>query len=290
MRPTMTIAPPPRLASTSASLARAKRLIVRALPHPLYQLYRKQRVASLIDRYSERIVTHSYHGHELKLVLADPLAESWYDQDCPRLREIAELTRLGALNGGATVFDLGAHQGVVALVLAAEVGPSGRVIAVEAQAHNAAIARRNIELNNASNVILVHAAVASTSGTVRFDEGLNGHVDGSTRVGTTEVDAVTIDQLAQRYGPPDLVFVDVEGYEGKALEGAAATLTALGTCFFVEVHTSQLVECTVSDLTDRFVGYNLLSSAVSPAGEIEGLAPVAVPLGNRRFFLLACPR
>jgi FkbM family methyltransferase len=232
----------------------AKHMVARTLPHPLYRWYRKRRVARQIFRYSPRVVTHTYGGRRLEVLLSDPLAEGWYDGDSPRLSEVEELVRIGALRPGTTVFDVGAHQGVVALMLAGEVGSSGRVIAVEAEPHNVMVARRNVELNNASNISVIHAAIADRPGRLYFAEGLNGHVDADTRVGNVEVEAVTIDQLAQEHGHPDLVFLDVEGYEGKALEGATATLRSRRTSFLVEVHASWLVDCAVSDLVDHFAG------------------------------------
>ncbi len=53
--------------------------------------------------------------------LEDGLAQGWYDYDWP---EVPEITLLGknSLKPGAKVFDIGAHQGVVALMLAKIVG------------------------------------------------------------------------------------------------------------------------------------------------------------------------
>jgi FkbM family methyltransferase len=235
------------------------------------------------------VVSHAYGGHLLTVALADPLAEGWYDYDWPRPPEIDELMRLGALTCGATVFDLGAHQGVVALMLAAEVGMSGRVVAVEAEPHNVSVAVRNVALNNASNVTLVHAAVADTPGSVDFAESLNGQVDQTTRFGNVQVPAVTIDQLADRHGSPDVVFLDVEGYEGMALEGAGTTLGSGHTTFLVEVHTDQLVECNVRELVGKFTDYVTLAADPS-SSEPDVFKPLLGRLPSDRFFLVAVPR
>jgi FkbM family methyltransferase len=252
-------------------------------------MYRRHKIARLIDTYTPRTVTHVYGGHRLTVALADPLAEAWYDEDWPRLREIDQLVRVGGLRPQATVFDIGAHQGVVALMLAAEVGPGGRVVAVEAQAHNASTARRNVELNHAANVEVLHAAIAARPGILHFADGLNGHVDTTTRFGNTEVQAVTVDQLAERFGGPDVVFLDVEGYEGKALEGAARTLAARRTSFFVEVHADRLVESTPSEIADQFAGYATWVALPGAGGEAEGFVPLADPPDAARFFLVASP-
>ena len=61
------------------------------------------------------------------------MGAGWYDHDWPELPEIALLKQHG-LRPGARVFDIGAHQGVVALMLSKTVGPEGFVLAVEASA------------------------------------------------------------------------------------------------------------------------------------------------------------
>jgi FkbM family methyltransferase len=269
-------------------LVLAKQIARRVLPHPIYRIYRKRRVSNQIAGFTPRVVTRSYGGRRLRVLLADPLAEGWYDHDWPRPPEIDALTTVGALTRGATVFDLGAHQGVVALMLAAEVGASGKIVAVEAEPHNAAVAVRNTTLNDASNVTIVHAAVAETPGSVYFAESLNGHVDPTTGFGNVEVPAITIDRLTEQHGHPDAVLVDVEGYEGKALDGARATLESGRTSFLVEVHRDELVECSLDDLLKKFAGYATLAANASASG-----AAVFESLGNRRpsgrFFLLAVP-
>ena len=284
----MTVGPSPQHAARSGLVA-AKRIGAHLLPHPLYRLYRKQRVARLITSYPRKVVTHTYGGSRLTLVIADPLAEGWYDHDWPRLKEIDELVANGGLRVGATVFDIGAHQGVVALMLAAELGPQGRVVAVEAQPHNASVARENMRLNGASNIEVLHAAIADRPGAVRFEDGLNGRVDDGTRLGNVSVEAVTVDGLAELYGTPNVVFLDVEGYEGKALEGAAATLSARRTSFFVEIHGDDLAECNAADITLRFAGYSLLVAEPAPTGEAEYFAPLNGPPPAGRFFLVASP-
>src|ERR1044072_9784111 len=87
------------------------------LPSRLYRLYRQHKIAALIARYPTRRVTHTYGGVRLTIELPDGLAEGWYDRDWPRLPELERL-RAHGLAAGASVFDVGAHQGVVALLLA----------------------------------------------------------------------------------------------------------------------------------------------------------------------------
>ena len=150
----------------------------------------------------------------------------------PELNEIALLKQQG-LRPGAKVFNVGAHQGVFALMMAKIVGSGGMVVAVEANWHNASVARENRDLNDAPQLVIVEAAAGRKSGTLLFSEELNGHVELGS--GRWPVPCVSIDDLRLRYGAPDVLYMDVEGFEVEVLKGAANTLKHRPDCF-VEVH------------------------------------------------------
>jgi FkbM family methyltransferase len=267
----------------------AKRLARSLAPGWAYRIYRQRKIAQKIATYPVHEVVHSFGGHSLRVHLADPLAEGWYDRDWDELAEVSFLLRRGVLRRGGRVFDLGAHQGVVALVLARTVGPSGSVVAVEGERHNAEVAAINCKLNAVETVEVVHAVVADTSGTRSFVAGLNGNVDENASFGNVEVPSVTIDELAARFGDPDLVFLDVEGYEGRALQGATETLRRRRASFFVEVHAS-LVGFRPSQLVSVFFGngFTVYTSAVDPDGRCD-LQPLHGDLPVGRFYLVAVP-
>jgi FkbM family methyltransferase len=188
---------------------------------------------------------------------------------------------------GATVFDLGAHQAVVALLLARNVGDHGHVVAVEAEPHNARVAEINRELNRSDTVTVLHAAAAATEGSATFAEGLNGVIDQRTSSGNVTVPAVTIDGLAQRFGTPDLVFIDVEGYEGEVLRGARKTLANGSTSFAVEVHATigdyGDSPSTVAEFFSDFERY-VAREDDDPPTSLDGSLPPG------RFFLVAIPK
>jgi len=248
-----------------------KRAVRRALPAPIARTLHRWAVQQRIRSFESRVVTHSYMGEWLRVSLQDPLAEGWYDHDWGDQAEIDALRR-GRLRPGARVFDLGAHQGIVALVLARIVGEAGEVVAVEAERHNVRVAEENVRLNNATNMRIVHAAAADAPGRLLFSESLNGSVAPAGRSGETEVAAVTVDGLAEQFGPPDVVFVDVEGFEAKVLAGAVRTLDQLKTDFFVEIHdahTLAQVGASAEDVVGAFTtrGYRC---SCAPAGD-EGV-------------------
>lgn len=216
-------------------------IVRRVTPRFAWTALRLLRIRFGVASYRVHNVRHVYGDLPLTVLLTDPLAEGWYDRDWPVLHELV-LLRKGRLREGATVFDLGAHQAVVAMQLAAIVGPTGRVIAVEANAHNAAVAQANADRNGFAQLRICHAAVSDSPGMITVSRSLNAQVDnGSGEWGRTEVSAVTIDELMREHGRPDVLFVDVEGFECHALRGAEECLKSLPDCF-VEVHADAGLE------------------------------------------------
>lgn len=140
------------------------------------------------------------------------------------------------LKPGACVFNIRAHQAIVAMVMARIVGPHGKVIAVEANVHNSTIAESNRKLNKLPQLEIIHAAVGERYGVLKFSKTLLRQVvNGPGELGCIDVPALSVDDLANRYGFPSELYVDVEGYECQVLAGARKTLGYYPDCF-VEVH------------------------------------------------------
>ncbi len=222
------------------------RWIRQALPRPLLSRLRsfsqrleRKRYGRRIQEFSNRDVRHRYGNLELTVHIADPQGELWYDHDW-NANDLGELDLLarGQLRAGARVFDLGCHQGVVACMLAEHVGVEGEVIAVDPHPHNATLARKNAELNGCEGIHVVQGAVGEHRGRLRFNHRLNTTAMERDEGGyyAYEVDAWSVDDLAHEYGAPDVLFIDVEGFEVKALRGATETLSRKPDVF-VEVHT-----------------------------------------------------
>jgi FkbM family methyltransferase len=252
-------------------LRNAKRIIRRVLPAPIYRNYRKWRVERLVSSYTSRVVQHVYAGFPLRVALEDPLAAGWYDHDWALPPELEVLRGLQP----KLIFDLGAHQAVVALI--AERLTGARVIAVEAEPHNARVARRNVELNG-GQIEVVEAAVTERPGEVMFAESLNGNL--ARPDATTAVRGVTIDELAAEHGHPSVVLLDVEGAELLALRGAEATIAA-GAVFVIELH----VGCGLEELggTPGKVLALLDGYDIEVACENGGWRPVHEPITTRGF-------
>ena len=58
------------------------------------------------------------------------------------------------------------------------------------------------------------------------------------------MDAYSIDDMTARFGRPDMLYVDIEGYECRVFHGAAKTLATDPDCF-VEMHVGCGLEASV---------------------------------------------
>jgi FkbM family methyltransferase len=149
-------------------------------------------------------------------------------------RDLAELLR-GRLAADAVVADVGAHIGVVTVLLAG-LCPKGHVYAFEPVAENHAHLTANIAANRLDNVTVQRAAVFDTDGEIslEYDAGYPGgsHVGADGEM----VPSVRFDTWARGEGLDrlDLVKLDVEGVELAVLDGAGDTLRRFRPIVVVE--------------------------------------------------------
>lgn len=246
-----------------------------------------------LRRFRPYQVRRTWAGYQFNLWISDPTSESWYGRDVPEVAPELSFLARHRLRTGATVFDCGAHQCVIAMVLAKFVGATGKVIAVEASPLNYETARRNLRLNDAVNVTVIHAAVSDNLDPVEFNVRGNGQVDDGTGAwGKIAVPSVTVDELTRMYGAPDVLFVDVEGFESKVLRGGGETLSHHRPDCFVEMHVGCGLEKfggSAKSIADslRDLGYDLWMSGPTH----DTFVPYACDssLVASRFFLIAIP-
>lgn len=132
---------------------------------------------------------------------------------------------------GGTFVDLGANEGYFSVVAARQVGPTGRVLAIEPQARLQPVLRRNFSLNGSDRVTLAPVAVSDHPGTgeLHLTPSMNNSASGlraPTRYALPR-QSVPLATLAQVFAQAgiercDLLKIDIEGWEYEAILGSQA--------------------------------------------------------------------
>jgi len=148
------------------------------------------------------------------------------------------------LPDGGVLLDVGAHVGHWSLRLAAK---ASRIHAVEANPATAQILRRNLALNDITNVSVLEFAAWDEDTWLTLEDPNSQDHGGSTRTVPmgpaddkehVEVPAKRLDQTPdlQELGRLDLVKLDVEGADIHALRGMAGLLAQHKPTLFIETH------------------------------------------------------
>jgi FkbM family methyltransferase len=168
-------------------------------------------VGTLFAHAHDRVITPYIRAHG-----------SWDPDDC-RLLE-AELAP------GSVAVDVGANIGYMTLVAARAVGPAGTVIAVEPHPDNVLLLRANVIRNDvAERVRIVAAAAWSSNGSVDLAECIEN--TGDHRIQTLQADratltvkAVRLDEIVPANLHVNVIKLDTQATEHRALEGATAII------------------------------------------------------------------
>jgi FkbM family methyltransferase len=161
---------------------------------------------------------------------------------------------------GDTVIDVGAHVGYFSLLMAALVGPSGRVLAFEPNPENYQRLLSHLAINGLTNVTPFHMAVGDKCGVV--DLWINKDNDGGHAVydvGQLQPNTksrahpqrypvwmTTLDAICQT---PTCIKIDVEGNEHNVMRGCGSRPSAV----ISEIHRPGLVFTGSSE--DKYRSY-----------------------------------
>lgn len=204
-----------------------------------------------------------------------------------------ELFRLAKklVRPGDVVWDVGANVGLFSFPASFLAGPTGQVVAIEADPGLAAILRRSASEVSATQaaVEVVHAAVTDREGPVELAIAARGRaanhlltVDGSSQSGgvreVLSVPGRTLDQLQCQRRPPSVLKIDVEGAEHLCLQGAKNLLAS----------SRPVILCEVSNRNVAAVQSLLLSFDYTffDASKPE---PTRAPVGQPCWSTLAIP-
>jgi FkbM family methyltransferase len=146
---------------------------------------------------------------------------------------------------GDTVIDIGAHIGRYTITSSKQVGNSGKVVAIEADPDNFQLLKRNIALNNLTNVLPLNYAVFSTRTRMKlYEQSASAKYNSVmlTRAAKTknyvEVEADTLDSILKQNGINQVnwIKIDVEGAEFEVLKGSTKTLSSENVSLLIEIH------------------------------------------------------
>ena len=185
------------------------------------------------------------------------------------------------LRPGDVCYDLGASIGYMTLLMARK---AKQVFSFEPAPHAAAEMKRHLAANSLNNVTIVPSPVSNGVREVRFclTDGAYGSAinDTETRGPVLQLETTTLDLFAKDHPIPDFLKMDVEGEEGRVLEGASTVLAQRKTRICAEVHNREAAESVLGTL--KRIGYSVTLLDGSPAK-----VPDTVMAGE--FHILARP-
>jgi len=178
--------------------------------------------------------------NNLHLITPYVIAEQqdWFEDEIRFIR--------GALRHGDVVLDIGANYGVYTLSIAAQVGGTGAVTAVEPASRTAAYLRESVALNGFDHVDVLQVALSSRLGKLPLSLHPNSELNALIKPTESkseefeEVDVLTLDSIydARSWTRLDFVKIDAEGEEINILRGGGRLLRELSPLIQFEIRTS----------------------------------------------------
>jgi len=211
---------------------------------PVVRWTRSAYLAALNWMASERGVNWSINGVNYRIDIRNPDVRA-HHYELPVAAFLRKLVKPGFI-----CFDVGANVGLYVLQLCHWSGPSGRVVAFEPNPDARKVLERHVGMNRFQNrVRIIPAALGATESHATF---FAAGADGMSRLGKPNpavakescelsVPVMTLDGFVRTgHVVPDLVLIDVEGFELEVLQGARETIKARrgNVHFVVEMHPS----------------------------------------------------
>jgi FkbM family methyltransferase len=137
------------------------------------------------------------------------------------------------------IFDIGANAGYWSMLC----GRNSKIMveAFEPDPNTFEVLEKNRTENSCKNIISHRLALGDRQGTLLFKSGLNGYIVSSklnkTRSQEDDIIEVPVETIDKLNRPKiDFIKIDVEGFEGKVLEGAIQTIRKDKPKLLVELH------------------------------------------------------
>ncbi len=129
------------------------------------------------------------------------------------------------IHKGMICMDLGANIGYVTLLMADEIGPTGKIYAIEPDPANIELLTATMKLNNYNDrTTIFNIGASNKSGQMDFYVGKSSNLGGMAKTKNTKgaVLKVKVDTLTNFYKDrdvPELIKMDIEGHEVEVMEG-----------------------------------------------------------------------
>lgn len=215
------------------------RLLLKLRPHACGPF---RRVVTWLWNARRRPVQVRVHGNDMTLNGGNnyPLIvqdHRWFNAP------LVELCQQAFLSKGApiTVVDTGAAAGDSVLLIKHRCpGAVGRFVCVEGDLEFHEMLRRN--MRRFDDVVVVRAVLAAEEKTI--PALVRHHRGTAAAMGTGQVKAVRLDSLQQvAEALPDVLKIDVDGFDGEVLAGATSILVAHRPAVIFEWHPKLVLEC-----------------------------------------------
>jgi len=169
---------------------------------------------------------------------------------------------LNNISEGYTVIDVGAHIGEYSLIASKNLGNTGQIISIEPLKEARKWLKRNIELNDCQNSVVLECAIGKESGKkLLYRNSLGGVfgyldsvIDHTKLMETGIVNVTTIDQIlsSRRIDKVDMLKIDIEGF---------------GINFLILDSSSSEASCDPTDCSaEGFLNFNRFS--ILPIGKL----------------------
>lgn len=198
------------------------------------------------------------HRHDRRNGDGDDLWPTWEFDRLAKMREL--IVHFWNLDRTALVFDIGAEEGDLPALWASW---GAQVVAVEPNPKVWPNIRACFDANglrlagwfcgfSAETTRRVEIGEASWDNGMAWPQSAFGEIIGdhgflNLAERRRDVARTTIDELASKFGTPDVVTIDIEGAEMRAISGAIATMRQGRTHFLVSIHPEFMADMYPSD-------------------------------------------
>lgn len=191
--------------------------------------------------FKKKVFEISFNNKKIKTLITDPIASAWNTNTRIGYTEktILKFIRTKKIKN---VFYLGAHQGIIPIILKKFYLQSAKFICLEALKHNYLISLENKKLNRCNDEITFkNIAISTSAGYENFSLfKLNSNKSISSFF-NRKVQSTSLPRLIKKYNKPNLMYMDIEGMEGELIEKNVKNLKKIKHVLFLELHGDNIL-------------------------------------------------